>query len=603
MKEPLGKKNWERIQTAMAFEEPDQVPFFLHSSGPFHASLNNAPIMDYYNSAEKMLEVQLATNKRFYGLTAIAPDLSMAIETSAMGAEITWTSDGNSWVQPFIKTEEDVEKLELPDLDDAAYMTRAFEYYRYLHEKVGGQIPIAFNSTHSPWGVAALIRGTSQFFTDVVENPGLVKKLTRKTLDLSLTYLKAMQKAVGPENFKRILLWDDLASFVSLKQFREFVLPLYEEIFGTFPQCERWYHNDADATYILEGLADAGIQVFHYGYEVDPAYAKEKIGDRVCLMGNVPPLGVLRNGTPKDVEAAVKEIIAKSGKGGGLIIAAGGYLDEGTPAENVDAMIRACEKYGKRESMSALQKEFEQKALEEAKAVTEKKDIPVEKPGVSAGKIPELDLIKKAVISGKYKEVQNFVRPALEKGMSPQTILDEAIIPAMDQVGQLFSDSQIFLPEMLLSAKTTQAVMDILSPIMVGKNTVKTIGKVAVGTVKEDLHDIGKIIVLSMMQGGGFEVVDLGVDCPPEKFVEAVKEGAQIIGLSAVLTTVLPNMERTIHMLEEQGLREKCKVLIGGAAVTPSDAQYMGADAYCEDAGEGVLTAKKLIKGFAPSAG
>lgn len=600
MKEPLGKENWERIQTAMAFEEPDQVPFFLHSSGPFHASLNNAPIMDYYNSVEKMLEVQLATNKRFYGLTAIAPDLSMAIETSAMGAEITWTSDGNSWVQPFINTEEDVEKLELPDLDDAAYMTRAFKYYRYLHEKVGGEIPVAFNSTHSPWGVAALIRGTSQFFTDVVENPELVKKLTRKTLDLSLTYLKAMQQAVGPENFKRILLWDDLASFVSLEQFREFVLPLYEEIFGTFPQCERWYHNDADATYILEGLADAGIQVFHYGYEVDPAYAKEKIGDRVCLMGNVPPLGVLRNGTPKDVEAAVKDIIARSGKGGGLIMAAGGYLDEGTPAENVDAMIRACEKYGKRGLLSALQKEFEQTAAEEAKAVTKEKDIPPEKPGVSAGSIPDLELIKKAVISGKHKEIQNLVRPALEKGMSPQTILDEAIIPAMDQVGQLFSDSQIFLPEMLLAAKTTQAVMEILSPIMVGKHTVKSIGKVAVGTVKEDLHDIGKNIVLSMMQGGGFEVVDLGVDCPPEKFVEAVKEGAQIIGLSAVLTTVLPNMETTIQMLEEQGLREKCKVLIGGAAVTPSLAQEMGADAYCEDAGEGVLTAKKMINAFAP---
>ena len=603
MKVPIGKENWERIQTAMAFEEPDQVPFFLHSSGPFHASLNNAPIMDYYNSVEKMLEVQLATSKRFYGLTAIAPDLSMAIETSAMGAEITWTSDGNSWVQPFIKTEEDVEKLELPDLDDAAYMTRAFEYYGYLRENVGGEIPVVFNSTHSPWGVAALIRGTSEFFTDVVENPDLVKKLTRKTLDLSLTYLKAIQKAVGPENFKRILLWDDLASFVSLEQFREFVLPLYEEIFGTFPQCERWYHNDADATYILEGLADAGIQVFHYGYEVDPAYAKEKIGDRVCLMGNVPPLGVLRNGTPEDVEAAVKDIIAKSGKGGGLIIAAGGYLDEGTPAENVDAMIRACEKYGKRGQLSALHKEFEQKAADEAKAVTREKEIPSEKPGVSAGSIPDLDLIKKAVISGKHKEIQNLVRPALEKGMSPQTILDEAIIPAMDQVGQLFSDSKIFLPEMLLSAKTTQAVMEILSPIMVGKHTVKSIGKVAVGTVKEDLHDIGKNIVLSMMQGGGFEVVDLGVDCPPEKFVEAVKEGAQIVGLSAVLTTVLPNMERAIQMLEEEGLREKCKVLIGGAAVTPSLAEEMGADAYCADAGEGVLTAKKLINTFAPTAG
>jgi 5-methyltetrahydrofolate--homocysteine methyltransferase len=584
MKEPLGKENWERIQTAMAFEEP-------------------APIMDYYNSVEKMLEVQLATNKRFYGLTAIAPDLSMAIETSAMGAEIIWTSDGNSWVQPFINTEEDVERLKLPDLDDAAYMTRAFKYYRYLHEKVGEEIPVAFNSTHSPWGVAALIRGTSQFFTDVVENPELVKKLTRKTLDLSLTYLKAMQKAVGPENFKRLLLWDDLASFVSLKQFREFILPLYEEIFGTFPQCERWYHNDADATYILEGLADAGIQVFHYGYEVDPAYAKEKIGDRVCLMGNVPPLGVLRNGTTEDVEAAIKDIIARSGKGGGLIIAAGGYLDEGTPAENVDAMIRACEKYGKRGLLSALQKEFEQAAAEEAKIVTKEKDIPPEKPRVSAGSIPDLDLIKETVISGKYKEIQNLVRPALEKGVSPQTILDEAIIPAMDRVGQLFSDAEIFLPEMLLAAKTTETVMEILSPIMIGEHTIKSIGKVAVGTVKEDLHDIGKNIVLSMMQGGGFEVVDLGVDCPPEKFVEAVKEGAQIIGLSAVLTTVLPNMERSIQMLEEQGLREKCKVLIGGAAVTPSLAQEMGADAYCEDAGEGVLTAKKMITAFAPPAG
>lgn len=601
MKEPIGKKNWERIQTAMAFEESDQVPFFLHTSGPFHASLNNAPIMDYYNSAEKMLEVQLATHKRFYGLTAVGPDLSMAIETSAMGAEITWTSDGNSWVQPFIQTEEDVEKLELPDLDDAAYMTRAFEYYRYLKEKVGGEIPIAFNSTHSPWGVAALIRGTSQFFTDVVENPELVRKLTRKTLDLTLTYLKAMQKAVGPENFTRILLWDDLSSFVSLGQFREFVLPLYEEIFGTFPQCERWYHNDANATYILEGLADAGIQVFHYGYEVDPAYIKEKIGDRVCLMGNVPPLGVLRNGTTKDVEAAVRDIIAKSGKGGGLVIAAGGYLDEGTPAENVDAMIQACERYGKMGQLRALRKEVDQRGVEEAKGVIKEEDIPSEKPAISAGSVPDLDLIKKAVISGKHKEIQNFVRPALEKGMSPQTILDEAIIPAMDQVGQLFSDSQIFLPEMLLAAKTTQAVMEILSPIMVGKHSVKTIGKVAVGTVKEDLHDIGKNIVLSMMQGGGFEVVDLGVDCPPEKFVEAVKGGAQIIGLSAVLTTVLPNMEKTIQMLEEEGLREKCKVLIGGAAVTPSVAQEMGADAYCEDAGVGVSTAKKLINTFAPS--
>ena len=593
MEDNIGPKNWNRIQAAMAFEEPDQVPFFLHSSGPFHTSLNQVPVMDYYNSVEKMLEVQQATNTRFNGLTAIAPDLSMAIETSAMGAEITWTSDGNSWVQPFVKTEEDIEKLEVPDLDDAAYMTKVFEYYRYMKEKVGKVTPVAFNSTHSPWGVAALIRGTSEFFTDVVENPGFVKKLTRKTLDLSLTYLRAMQEAVGPENFTRILLWDDLASFVSLEQFREFVLPLYEEIFGAFPQCERWYHNDADATYILEGIADAGIQVFHYGYEVDPAFAKEKIGDRVCLVGNVPPLAVLRNGTPADVENSVREIIGKSGKGGGLIIAAGGYLDEGTPAENIDAMIRACEKYGKKDGLSSLQEQVESEAAEKEDAGTQAEAIPTEER--VSGEIPEIDHIRNAVISGKYKDIQIPLRQALEKGIPPQNVIDEAIVPAMDHVGQLFSNAQIFIPEMLMAAKASEAVLEILSPIMVGDQAVKSKGKVAIATVKEDLHDIGKNIVLSMMQGGGFEVVDLGVDCPAEKIVEAVRDGAQIVGLSAVLTTVLPNMKEAIDTLEREGLREKCRILIGGAAVTPPVVEQVGADAYCRNAGEGVSMAKEFI--------
>ena len=593
MEDNVGPKNWERIQAATAFEEPDQVPFFLHSSGPFHTSLNQVPVMDYYNSVEKMLEVQLATNKRFNGLTAIAPDLSMAIETSAMGAEITWTSDGNSWIQPFIKTEEDIEKLEVPDLDNAAYMTRAFEYYRYMKEKVGNGTPVAFNSTHSPWGVAALIRGTSEFFTDVMENPGFVKKLTRKTLDLSLTYLRAMQEAVGPENFTRILLWDDLASFVSLEQFREFILPLYEEIFGAFPQCERWYHNDADATYILEGIADAGIQVFHYGYEVDPAFAKEKIGDRVCLVGNVPPLAVLRNGTPGDVENSVREIIGKSGKGGGLIIAAGGYLDEGTPAENIDAMIMACEKYGKRDGLSSLHAQVAGEAADREEAAPQPEASPAEKP--ASGKIPEIDHIRNGVISGKYKDIQIPLRQALEKGISPQNVIDEAIVPAMDHVGQLFSNNQIFIPEMLMAAKASEAVLEILSPIMVGDQAVKSRGKVAIATVKEDLHDIGKNIVLSMMQGGGFEVVDLGVDCPADKIVDAVRDGAQIVGLSAVLTTVLPNMKEVVDKLEQAGLRDKCKVLIGGAAVTPPVVEQVGADAYCSNAGEGVAMAKEFI--------
>lgn len=347
MSEDIAAKNWKRINTALAFEEPDQVPFFLNVNGPYICSYSGVDTKDYYHSPELMLKAQLALRKRFWGMTPVMPDLSIATEPSAFGAEIQWSADGTPWVIPCIRNEEDVEKLELPDVEDAGYMTRALHTYRYLYEHVGSDIPVNFGTTHSPWGVAALMRGVSDFMTDVIMNPDLVRKLLRKTTDLGILWLKTMEKEVPEGSFRRILIWDDLSSFVSLPHFREFILPIYEEIYGIWPQCQRWYHNDADASGILEGLADAGIECFHLGDQVNIEYAKEKIGDRVCLMGNVPPLNVLRNGTPESVFASVKQIVAKAGKGGGLIVAPGGYMDEGTPTENIQAMVDACEQYGK----------------------------------------------------------------------------------------------------------------------------------------------------------------------------------------------------------------------------------------------------------------
>jgi 5-methyltetrahydrofolate--homocysteine methyltransferase len=303
---------------------------------------------------------------------------------------------------------------------------------------------------------------------------------------------------------------------------------------------------------------------------------------------------VLRNGTPEDVEASVKDIIAASGKGGGLIIAAGGYLDEGTPAANVDAMIRACEKHGKRERLRSLQKEVERSVIDTPEAAPTPGKITLDEHRDSTDMSRAIDNLKNAIMSGKYKDIQNFVHPLLEEKVSPQTILDEAIIPAMDRIGQRFSNAEIFIPEMMVAARATEAVLEILAPVMIGAHAITSKGIVAIGTVKEDLHDIGKNIVVSMMQGGGFEVVDLGVDCPPEQFAQAVEKGARIVGLSAVLTTVLPNMKKTVQILKDRGLREKCKVLIGGAAVTRPVAQEVGADAYCRNAAEGVLMAKKF---------
>lgn len=343
----FATKNWERIARTICHEEPDQVPVFLHVTGPFIASFTGVDLYQYYHDPTVMLESQLKVRERFYNLTGVFPDLSMAVEPSALGAELIWTADHTVWVIPCITRMEDVDRIPLPDPENAGYMTRALQTYRYMQQKADRAIPVSFGTVHSPWGVAALMRGTSQIMEDLILKPDLVRNLTRKTTDAVIHWLKKMKAEVPPGSFRRILIWDDLSSFAGPKHFRQFILPIYREIYGTFPEAARWYHNDANATPILEGLADAGIECFHLGNEVDIGEAKRRIGDRVALMGNVPPLDVLRNGTPKDVSEACRVIIEKAAPGGGFILAAGGYIDEGTPAENVDAMIEAAERYGK----------------------------------------------------------------------------------------------------------------------------------------------------------------------------------------------------------------------------------------------------------------
>lgn len=206
----------------------------------------------------------------------------------------------------------------------------------------------------------------------------------------------------------------------------------------------------------------------------------------------------------------------------------------------------------------------------------------------------DLTTIKNAIVAGKFREIKAMVGVALDSGCTPQQLLDEALVPAMGEVGRMFSSGEIFIPEMMVSAKVMQLALEVIKPSLVsGETTMR--GKFAIGTIKDDLHDIGKDIVISMMQGAGFEVEDLGVDCPPERYVEAIERGNTLIGISAILTTVLPNIEKTVRFIEEKGLRDKVKILAGGVAVNASVATQMGIDAYCVDAVAGVEKAKEFI--------
>ncbi len=205
-----------------------------------------------------------------------------------------------------------------------------------------------------------------------------------------------------------------------------------------------------------------------------------------------------------------------------------------------------------------------------------------------------IEEIRQAVIDGQAKVVVPKVEQALKDGTDPNVILHDGLIDAMAEVGRLFEEGEFFVPEMLISARAMAAALDLLKPLLVAQG-VEPVGKVAIGTVKGDLHDIGKSLVAMMLEGAGFEIMNLGVDVSPEKFVEAVNNGAQIVAMSALLTTTMPNMKNTVEALKSAGLREKTIVMVGGAPVTQAYADEIGADGYAQDASAAVRKAKQLM--------
>jgi len=205
-----------------------------------------------------------------------------------------------------------------------------------------------------------------------------------------------------------------------------------------------------------------------------------------------------------------------------------------------------------------------------------------------------LEDIYNNVISGQASAVEEGVKAALAENIAADAILNKALIAAMDEVGQRFEDGDFFVPEMLIAARAMQAGLQLLKPHL-AETDIKSAGKVAIGTVKGDLHDIGKNLVAMMLEGAGFEVNDLGVDVSPENFVSAAQDGAQIIGMSALLTTTMGNMENTIKALAEAGLRDQVKVIIGGAPVTQDYAENIGADAFAPDASSATRVVKQLL--------
>src|SRR5512136_215283 len=207
----------------------------------------------------------------------------------------------------------------------------------------------------------------------------------------------------------------------------------------------------------------------------------------------------------------------------------------------------------------------------------------------------DLKQLYDAIVTGDAKTSRSITEQALKEGIDPLKLVMDHMAPAMAEVGRRFECNDYFVPELLLSARAMKSAMELIRPLLVAQGA-EPVGRVAIGTVKGDLHDIGKNLVAAMLEGGGFEVIDLGVNVSPEQFVNTVKEKrANVVALSALLTTTMPSMKTTIDALQQAGVRNNVKVIIGGAPITQKYADEIGADGYSDNAAEAVKLAKRCL--------
>jgi len=434
--------------------------------------------------------------------------------------------------------------------------------------------------------------GAEVFFQALESNEELVAAMFQKIGQIQYeTFLRVVEHpCVGA-----VLHPDDIAHNTGLlvhpRHLRKYLFPWYKKMSEVCKDkgLGHVFHSDGDCTEAMEDLIDCGFDGFHpvQPNAMDIVEVKRRWGKKLCLLGNINLDSTLTLGTPEDVRAEVYERIRTIAPGGGYMVSSSNSITDYVPLANMKAMIEATFEFGK----YPIQ-------LEEGKIkgkIWTFKGKPTGAPSLEKPSQLDAEAYAAALLSAKPDRVIELFQKDLEKGMSAPDVLSGGLIPAMGLVGQKFQSGQIYIPEMMIAARTMAATIAHFKEKLVASEG-KARGKVVIGTVKGDLHDIGKNLVSMMLKGQGFEVEDLGVSVDPRKFVEAVKrEQPQIVAMSALLTTTMVEMRNVIQALEGAGLRAKVKVIVGGAPVTQNFADQIGADGYAYDAPGAAQKCKELV--------
>jgi 5-methyltetrahydrofolate--homocysteine methyltransferase len=431
------------------------------------------------------------------------------------------------------------------------------------------------------------------------------RDFVEEMLEASTEYWVRFCRAAVANGVDFIWTADDVAFktglFLPPKLMREMWLPRLKRIHEPALSAGKpvMFHSDGNIDELAPMLLEAGVDCVHPldPYGVDYRSFKKKWGSLLCLAGNIDIEFPLAHGTPEEVDQDVKKHMEVMKPGGGYVCSSSHSIVNYIPHENYIAMLNAVHKYGPYDEKSW--------ALKPATGASARAAAP--KVEQKAEKIHEQDFIKRLkddqhkklfdqIYKGDAKGIGASVQAALASGHDPLDLIARALTPAIKAVGDKFSTGEMFLPELLMAAGAMQEAMKVLSPLLRGRPEAASKGRILIGTIQGDLHDIGKNIVKALLEGNGFEVVDLGINNAPAKYVEAVKaHQPQVVGYSGLLTTTLAGMPDQIAALKEAGLRGKVITIVGGAPVSADFARRNGVDLYGKDANEAVKVIEKAL--------
>jgi uroporphyrinogen decarboxylase len=423
--------------------------------------------------------------------------------------------------------------------------------------------------------------GVEDFFGALENNEEVIKALFEKVGEFQYeVFLRAIEyPSVGA-----VMNPDDIAhnsgTFIHPKYLRKYLFPWYKKMGDVCRSKGLGYvfHSDGNCSEVIDDLIACGFQGFHpvQSNAMDIVDVKKKWGDRLCLLGNIDLNSTLTLGTPDDVRAEVYERIRTIGPGGGYMVASSNSITDYVPGANMRAMIDATFEFGR------YPIKLEKGRVRGSISTSSAKPKPKEPLQLAAE--PGVETYVSALLDSDIPRLIGLVQKDIDSGVNPSGVVEKGLIPAMTIIGKQFQEGQIYIPEMMLAAKAMSDTLCHFKSSLATKTSGKH-GTVIIGTVRGDLHDIGKNLVIMMLEGQGLSVEDLGTSVSPDKFVQVVREKKpDIVAMSALLTTTMIEMKATLDALKESGLRGKVKVIVGGAPVTKEFAQKIGADGYAYDA-------------------